>query len=149
MIRQLTEQDLTVIEELCKPFEFDGSVTLRKDLMLSLLNEVRYMRSQAGAGTLEIRSLVSMRDGLPYVTLVFGNTRVQLSFQETIDHARRLLEVAAGASADGFLIEFMKTEIEITDERKLSQMLQAFRGYRDRALGTRPDDLPLTDPDDE
>jgi hypothetical protein len=46
MIRQLTEQDLKVIEELCKPFEFEGSVTLRKELMLSLLNEVRYHRDR-------------------------------------------------------------------------------------------------------
>jgi hypothetical protein len=125
MIRQLTADELKSVERLCLPLEFDGPVTLQKSVVVSLLNEVLYHRQRHAGGVLEIRSIVSMKDRTPYVTLTVGNHYIQLSVQETLDHAKQLIVIAAGAAADGF------------------------RDYREQKLGLLdPDDLPPPDTKD-
>jgi len=146
MIRQLEKAEIEALAVKCRPIELPGTVTVDKSTLLSLCNEALYARAQAGQGTLEIRSLVSMRNGLPYVTLQFGATRIQLSVKETLDHAFRLLQVAAGAAADGFLVAFTAEELPQVPPEARMGILQAFRTYRDTKLELlSPDELPLTD----
>jgi hypothetical protein len=144
LVGQLTDAELSIIDGLCQPYDAEGPVVLRRRLMLSLLNEVVYHRGHhAREGVLEIRSLVSMRDQKPYVTLEFGSTKIQLSTTEAIAHAWRILQVATGADADGFIYNFLRHEVGLDDQRKLSTVLQQFRAYRENVLGRRDsDDLP-------
>jgi hypothetical protein len=84
-----------------------------------------------------------MRDGLPYVTLVMGNTRVQLSVKDAMQHAFMMLQVAAGAAADGFLVAFAAEHLDAPVEAR-GKFLQEFRTYRDTKLDLlSPNDLPL------
>jgi hypothetical protein len=128
LIRQLTAEDLAALEASARgadPVEV-SALTLR-----SLLNEIAFNRQRAGAGVLEITSLVSLKDGKPYLTLEFGAVRIQLSADEAIAHAGRILEVAAGASADAFLVAFLRGKIGISDQQTIGALLQDFRAYRD------------------
>ena len=70
--------------------------------------------------------------------------------QGTLDHAFRLLQVAAGAAADGFLVSFTAEELpQVRPEARMG-ILQAFRTYRDTKLELlSPHDLPLTDESDD
>jgi hypothetical protein len=148
-IRQLDKSEIEALAATCRPYEIPGAVLVEKSTLLSLCNEAMYARSQAGQGTLEVRSLVSMRDGLPYVTLVMGNTRVQLNVKEALHHAFVLLQVAAGAAADGFLVAFTAEHLELSPAARTG-VLKAFREYRDTKLELlSPDDLPLPQPEDE
>lgn len=142
LIRQLTDAELQAVAGLCEPYFAQGPVVLKRDIVLSLLNEVTYHRKQKQAGVLEITSIVSMRDKKSYVQLHLGNTDIQLSTAEAIEHARRLLHVAAGADADAFLVWFLRDRVGIEDQNKANAVLQDFREFRRTQLGQEaPDDL--------
>jgi hypothetical protein len=148
VIRQLEKAEIEALAGQCKPYEIPGTVAVDKTTLLSLCNEALYARSQAGQGTLEVRSLVSMRDGLPYVTLVMGNTRVQLSVKDALHHAFVMLQVAAGAAADGFLVAFVTEHLNAPEQARMG-ILKEFREYRDTKLELlSPDDLPLPNKDE-
>jgi hypothetical protein len=140
LIRQLDNADLQAVAKLCEPHFDQSPVTLRRDIVLSLLNEIFYHRQVKQAGVLEIRNIVSMRDKKSYVQLTWGSSVIQLSTAEAIEHARRLLHVAAGADADAFLIWFLKERVGIDDQQKANAVLADFREYRQRVLGQKFDD---------
>jgi hypothetical protein len=147
-LKQLTAEDLGEIEGLCQPYGAEGSVTLRRDLAVSLLNEVLTQRKNdrarrlAGEGTIWIESLVSMRTGQPLVKIHYGSVEAQLSADEAIAHAGRILEVAAGAHADAFLVSFLKTRVGM-DPLSMGAMLKDFRAFREQdTAGPDPEVKP-------
>lgn len=136
-LKQLTEQDLDAITELCQPFGAEGSVTLPRALAIALVDEVRqqrkrdHARREAGEGVIRIESIVSRRNGRPYVKLAYGSVEVQLSADETIAHARRLIEVAAGSWADAFLAAFVRDRLKVGDPILAGHILADFREHRE------------------
>ena len=141
-IRQLTNDEVQALATKASKMSGDS---LRIDVndLVSLCNEVLFIRTRmSGEKTLEIRSIVSLRNGLPYVTLTLGSTLVQITVQEAIQHATRILEVAAGSAADGFLVKFLREELH-AEPAHATGLLSAFRAYRETTLGMlAPDDLP-------
>lgn len=84
---------------------------------------------------IEIVSVVSHRDGQPYVHLRWGRERGQLTPAEATKHAMKVIEAAQASITDSFLFAFMKERIE-ADDAAAGRVLQDFRGYR-KALEER------------
>jgi hypothetical protein len=80
---------------------------------------------------LSITSIVSARDGKPYVCYSYGDFEAQMTPEEACRHAYYLIEAAQAALCDGFLLEFMRTEIKAPDEH-ITGLLRDFREFRDR-----------------
>jgi hypothetical protein len=135
-LRQLTDEDLGIVEDHCRPLDAGGTITIGRGLVIGLVNEVRAQRQRdkdrrnAGEGTIWIESLVSLRTGAPLVKLHYGSVEAQLSAAEAIAHAIRIVEVAGGAHADAFLAGFLRDKVGF-DPGSLGAMLTEFRTYRE------------------
>jgi hypothetical protein len=57
------------------------------------------------ASRIEIGSVVAASDGELFVVIEWGERRAQLTPDEAVQHAWRVLEVAAGAITDEFLFD--------------------------------------------
>jgi hypothetical protein len=138
-LKQLTAEDLATIEGLCQPYGAGGTVTLRRELAIALVNEVGVHRRRdlerraVGEGVISIESIVSLRTGQPLVKITYGSVEAQLSADEAVDHAERIIEVAAGAHADAFLAWFLKTKIGVNPVG-LGAILSDFRKFREQGI---------------
>jgi len=143
-IHQLTDAEIDMITELARPFGADGSVTLRRDLVVSMINEIAYHRAARGEDLLNVSSVVSMRDGRPLVRIQFGSRSIQITPEEATAFATNLMNGASAALADAFLTGFVAQCIKGTPE-DAARLLSEFRVYRDQ----RPDPPPATRADGE
>lgn len=78
---------------------------------------------------ISIESLVSGRDGQPYVQLSWGRERGQLTPAEAMAHATEVIGAAQAAITDAFLFTFLKERVG-TDDGHAAAVLRDFRGYR-------------------
>lgn len=136
-IRQLSDDDLARIQEAAAGA---ATVLLPSADALSLLNEIYYHRKRK-VGYCLIESLVSMRDQKPYVRITIGGAELQLPIAEAYEHARKIVQVAAGASADAFLYNFMVETVGM-ETQTLGPLMTAFRAYRESVLGDENVDPP-------
>ena len=136
-IRQLSDTDLAALQAAVAGADH---VELPAGDVLSLLNEVQYHRSRK-VGYCLVESLVSMRDQKPYVRITIGGAEMQLAIADAYDHARKIVQVAAGASADAFLYNFMVEHVGM-EKDTLGPLMHAFRNYRERELDDHNVDPP-------
>lgn len=84
-----------------------------------------------GEGPIDVSSLVASRSGEPVVALRWGPQAGQLSPEEARAHALMILEAAAAADADAFLVSFLQHVVGV-DETTAGQLLVEFRQWRQR-----------------
>lgn len=90
---------------------------------------------------IEIEGLVSVRDLHPYVALIWGAQRGQLSPPEALEHAIAIIEGAQESIADAFLLRFLRERLQITPADSL-EVLADFRLFRHRLAEQRPAAAP-------
>lgn len=90
---------------------------------------------------IEHKSIISSRDGKPYVQVRIneGSTtaQVQLAPEDAREQASLLMRAADAAESDAFVLAFAKEQLHISDETVLIQLLAAFRKFRETQEFTR------------
>jgi hypothetical protein len=66
----------------------------------------------------------------PFVKLTWGDQTAVMTPAEAIQHAVRIIEVAANSEGDAAFIRFVKERIGITEPEKLSEIMRDFRAMR-------------------
>jgi len=88
----------------------------------------------AGAAHLEIRSILSNRDRLPYVQMEAESEGQKVKLQFTPDDAREqamhILRTADAAESDHFVMTFLAENAHLNDAQ-LAGVLHEFRKYRE------------------
>jgi hypothetical protein len=86
-------------------------------------------------GVLDIWSIVSAKDGKPYVQFKYGKDEDPLKFQlspdEAREHANKITEVAFAADADAFLVDFLTKKIGVEMSAAVG-LLKEFREWREK-----------------
>jgi hypothetical protein len=91
------------------------------------------------AGKIWLDMIMAARNGEPYVKFQYGDRSFQLTPEEAIQHAFKILETAYAAECEGFLWEFLKPRVDLPDET-LAHILLDFRKWRaQRRRVTDPD----------
>jgi hypothetical protein len=81
-------------------------------------------------GTLDIWSIVSGKDGKPYVQFKFDEEhKFQLTPIEARQHAYKILQVSFAAEADAFFVNFIVEKIGLELEKAVG-LLADFRHWR-------------------
>jgi hypothetical protein len=78
---------------------------------------------------ISIETIVSNRDGKPYVVLKWGQESGQLTPEQARQHALSILEAAEAAEGDAFITEWVTDRIGADGERAV-MLLREFRAYR-------------------
>lgn len=101
-----------------------------------------------GAAHLEIRSIVSNRDRLPYVQIEIvaegQKAQVQLTPADAREQALHILRTADAAESDHFVMSFMKDKAQLNDVQ-VAGVLHEFRHYREaREMNPQPSSVLKT-----
>lgn len=118
---------------------------LQRIMHAGSLHEARQLASRAleatfdppSAGMLSVNSGYGMNTHQPFVTLGMANPTesanpaIQVSTEQARQIALQLLEAADAAESDGFVVEWLQGEAELS-EGQAAAMLGIFRQYRER-----------------
>lgn len=88
---------------------------------------------QPPSDMINIASIVSHRTGEPKVVLKWGKEEGQLTPEEAIAHASRIIEVAAGATIDAQIVRWGSEKLGV-ERTQVSALLQSFRKWREGVL---------------
>ncbi len=98
------------------------------DLVQELVNKIQ----QDGDGDeIRVESGVSYPKLEPFVHILWGQLRCQLSPEEARQHALIILGAADAAEGDAFLMRFAKEKIKLSDQAA-AQLLVEFRSHRSK-----------------
>jgi hypothetical protein len=83
-----------------------------------------------GAEDLGVETGVSATTWEPFITVTWKETKVQLTPEQSRQHAQYLLEAAATAETDAFLIAWMRERFAVDRPEVVAGILQDFRDWR-------------------
>ncbi len=81
--------------------------------------------------SINISSVISSRDGRPFVQLKWSGDGCQLTPDEARQHAYRILDAANAAETDSIMVRFLQERVGI-DFKSIVPILRDFREFRER-----------------
>jgi hypothetical protein len=97
-----------------------------------------------------VGSMQGVKTGLPWVRLVVtgkpisrdgeeepqspdrtATVEIQMSPEEAIRQAEYLVNASVSALADGFVVDFLRERLNLTDDRAIAMIVQEFRVFRE------------------
>lgn len=123
---------IAVLQSQLRDWLAGGKLSITGD-ELELLEQLQVMeeRREAADRDFIVRSIVSRSTDQPKVDVVWLGELAQVEPVKAREIAWMLLEVAAVAEQDAFLVRWLEAEVGIAKE-KASVMLNDFRGYREK-----------------
>jgi hypothetical protein len=86
---------------------------------------------------IEVKSLVSGRTMEPFVEIVWGEQRAQLSLEEARNHALYILECADAAESDLFVFQWLTRDVvgtEADKQAEFQRVMREFQAFREARL---------------
>lgn len=82
------------------------------------------------------------REGKPFVHVIWGEKRAQLTPEAAVKHGLDCIEVAQGSLMDAFLSGWIKAKVS-GEDTAVAHLLQDFRDFREaRVSKLKPENLP-------